>query len=337
MATLGGNVLQRTRCTYFRDPGWANATSATPARGCAAMNGFNRKHAVLGVSDQCIATYPGDFAQALIALDAIVRRRSGLTARERMRPSALHRPPGEHAGHRDELAARRADHGLRHSRRPWTRRSRLREGPRPRVLRVRARLGGGGARLARRIRRDGAHRARRRRDHPMARARGGGRAARPRSARPLRRQRSRGRRLRQARSRATTIASRSRSASGRWCGRSSRPRRWRFDDAGVQIGPASEHRRTASRGSTGASRSRARRAMPPTCPSPIRPSRCLVTSADRQGRHHGDRPRRRARRARRARYPHLRERGRRHSSQANSSRRAAFGTHDRAAGVGPKI
>jgi len=72
MATLGGNVLQRTRCTYFRDPSWSACNKREPGSGCAALNGVNRKHAVLGVSDKCIATYPGDFAQALVALDAAV-------------------------------------------------------------------------------------------------------------------------------------------------------------------------------------------------------------------------------------------------------------------------
>jgi xanthine dehydrogenase YagS FAD-binding subunit len=72
MATLGGNVLQRTRCNYFRDPSWAHCNKRNPGSGCAAMTGVNRKHAILGVSESCIATYPGDFAQALIALDATV-------------------------------------------------------------------------------------------------------------------------------------------------------------------------------------------------------------------------------------------------------------------------
>jgi xanthine dehydrogenase YagS FAD-binding subunit len=70
MATLGGNVLQRTRCTYFRDASWSACNKRHPGSGCAALDGVNRKHAVLGTSPACIATYPGDFAQALIALDA---------------------------------------------------------------------------------------------------------------------------------------------------------------------------------------------------------------------------------------------------------------------------
>ena len=73
MASLGGNVLQRTRCEYFRDPSWAECNKRVPGSGCAALSGVQRKHAVLGVSDQCIASYAGDFAQALVALGAEVR------------------------------------------------------------------------------------------------------------------------------------------------------------------------------------------------------------------------------------------------------------------------
>jgi xanthine dehydrogenase YagS FAD-binding subunit len=73
MATIGGNLLQRTRCAYFRDPATFPACNKrSPGSGCSAMDGINRNHAVLGTSDTCIATYPGDLAVALIALDAIV-------------------------------------------------------------------------------------------------------------------------------------------------------------------------------------------------------------------------------------------------------------------------
>jgi xanthine dehydrogenase YagS FAD-binding subunit len=72
MASLGGNVLQRTRCRYFRDPSWPACNKRAPGSGCAALDGVNRKHAVLGVSGRCIAEYPGDFAQALVALGAQV-------------------------------------------------------------------------------------------------------------------------------------------------------------------------------------------------------------------------------------------------------------------------
>jgi xanthine dehydrogenase YagS FAD-binding subunit len=94
MAALGGNVLQRTRCTYFRDVSYGNCNKRNPGSGCAALDGFNRTHAVLGTSQHCIATYPGDFAQALIALDATVE----ITGRSGVRnlPFAqLHKPPGD--------------------------------------------------------------------------------------------------------------------------------------------------------------------------------------------------------------------------------------------------
>ncbi len=72
MATLGGNVVQRTRCTYFRDTSYTQCNKRNPGSGCAALDGFNRAHAVLGTSNDCIASYSGDFAQALIALDAVL-------------------------------------------------------------------------------------------------------------------------------------------------------------------------------------------------------------------------------------------------------------------------
>jgi xanthine dehydrogenase YagS FAD-binding subunit len=94
MATLGGNVLQRTRCTYFRDVGYANCNKRIPGSGCAALEGVNRPHAVLGTSDQCIATYPGDFAQAMLALDAQVEI-VGSKGQRIIGFSDLHKPPGK--------------------------------------------------------------------------------------------------------------------------------------------------------------------------------------------------------------------------------------------------
>ncbi|MEY9107516.1 xanthine dehydrogenase YagS FAD-binding subunit [Bradyrhizobium yuanmingense] len=93
MATLGGNVMQRTRCNYFRDVSYENCNKRNPGSGCAAMDGVNRIHAVLGTSDQCIATYPGDFAQALIALDAMIEITSKAGTRS-MPFAQLHRAPG---------------------------------------------------------------------------------------------------------------------------------------------------------------------------------------------------------------------------------------------------
>ncbi|MFC7544134.1 FAD binding domain-containing protein [Siccirubricoccus deserti] len=72
MATLGGNVLQRTRCNYFRDVSYAACNKRRPGSGCSALDGVTRLHAVLGTSEHCIASYPGDFAQALLALDGTV-------------------------------------------------------------------------------------------------------------------------------------------------------------------------------------------------------------------------------------------------------------------------
>jgi xanthine dehydrogenase YagS FAD-binding subunit len=72
MATLGGNVLQKTRCSYYRDPTWDACNKRSPGSGCAALTGFNRNHAILGVDTSCIAQYPGDFAAALMALEASV-------------------------------------------------------------------------------------------------------------------------------------------------------------------------------------------------------------------------------------------------------------------------
>jgi xanthine dehydrogenase YagS FAD-binding subunit len=95
MATLGGNVLQRTRCGYFRDTNWTSCNKRIPGSGCFALNGVNRKHAVLGVSDQCIAAYPGDFAQSLVALDASVQL-NGPDGRRTLRFDALHRVPDDH-------------------------------------------------------------------------------------------------------------------------------------------------------------------------------------------------------------------------------------------------
>lgn len=71
MATVGGNLLQRTRCHYFYDQTVA-CNKRAPGSGCAALSGFNRYHAILGTSDSCIATHPSDLCVALAALDAVV-------------------------------------------------------------------------------------------------------------------------------------------------------------------------------------------------------------------------------------------------------------------------
>jgi xanthine dehydrogenase YagS FAD-binding subunit len=92
MATTGGNLLQRTRCYYFYDTA-TPCNKREPGSGCAAIDGQNRIHAILGTSDACIATHPSDMCVALAALDARVRV-TGL-AGERMIPFAeFHRLPG---------------------------------------------------------------------------------------------------------------------------------------------------------------------------------------------------------------------------------------------------
>jgi xanthine dehydrogenase YagS FAD-binding subunit len=94
MASLGGNVLQRTRCPYFRDTSYSACNKRDPGSGCAALEGVNRRHAILGASDHCIATYAGDFAHALIALDAVVDIAS--PSGSRTIPFAkLHKPLGD--------------------------------------------------------------------------------------------------------------------------------------------------------------------------------------------------------------------------------------------------
>lgn len=95
MATVGGNLLQRTRCSYFRDVAVDACNKRRPGSGCAAQGGYSRMHAVLGVSDQCIALHPSDMCVALMALGAIVRTRG--TQGERSIPIAdFHTLPGAH-------------------------------------------------------------------------------------------------------------------------------------------------------------------------------------------------------------------------------------------------
>lgn len=91
MATLGGNLLQRTRCEYFRETSWP-CNKRDPGSGCAALGGISRQLAVLGTSDHCIANYAGDFGQALIALDATIET-IGPNGRRQIPFAELHRLP----------------------------------------------------------------------------------------------------------------------------------------------------------------------------------------------------------------------------------------------------
>ena len=93
MATAGGNLLQRTRCYYFYDPSYQECNKRTPGSGCAAMQGYNRNQAILGTSDQCIASHPSDMAVALAVLDASIKVR-GPAGDRSISIADFHRLPG---------------------------------------------------------------------------------------------------------------------------------------------------------------------------------------------------------------------------------------------------
>ena len=94
MATAGGNVLQRTRCSYFYDDEGSRCNKRSPGEGCDAIGGFNRNHAILGASSACVATHPSDMCVALAALDATVHLQGAGGART-LPLTGLHRLPGD--------------------------------------------------------------------------------------------------------------------------------------------------------------------------------------------------------------------------------------------------
>jgi xanthine dehydrogenase YagS FAD-binding subunit len=95
MASVGGNLMQRTRCYYFYDRAFPACNKRDPGTGCAARTGFNRIHAIFGASEQCVATHPSDMAVALNALDATVEVRS-IHGERSIALDAFHRlPDGE--------------------------------------------------------------------------------------------------------------------------------------------------------------------------------------------------------------------------------------------------
>jgi xanthine dehydrogenase YagS FAD-binding subunit len=94
MATVGGNLLQRTRCTYFYDNVGSRCNKREPGQGCDAIGGFNRIHAILGASDACVATHPSDMAVALTALDARVHI-SGPGGERQVPLTDFYRLPGD--------------------------------------------------------------------------------------------------------------------------------------------------------------------------------------------------------------------------------------------------
>jgi xanthine dehydrogenase YagS FAD-binding subunit len=93
MGPMGGNMLQRTRCGYFRDPGSA-CNKRVPGSGCPAIQGENRMLAILGTSEHCIATHPSDLAVALAALDAVLELRGANQATREVKLTDFHTLPG---------------------------------------------------------------------------------------------------------------------------------------------------------------------------------------------------------------------------------------------------
>ncbi len=94
MATVAGNLLQRTRCIYFYDTDGSRCNKRAPGSGCDAIEGFNRMHAILGASPACVATHPSDMCVALAALDAVVHLQS-VSGRRTVDLCDLHRLPGD--------------------------------------------------------------------------------------------------------------------------------------------------------------------------------------------------------------------------------------------------
>jgi xanthine dehydrogenase YagS FAD-binding subunit len=94
MATVAGNLLQRTRCSYFYDVGGSHCNRRDPGQGCDARDGLNRSHAILGGSSACVATHPSDMCVALAALGAVVHLKSA-DAERRVPVTEFHRLPGD--------------------------------------------------------------------------------------------------------------------------------------------------------------------------------------------------------------------------------------------------
>ncbi len=103
MATVGGNLLQRTRCRYFRDPAVAACNKRTPGSGCAAVTGPARMHAILGASEHCIAVHASDLCIPLVALDAVVHVQ-GVDGQRRVPLTELYVLPGDRPAVENVLA-----------------------------------------------------------------------------------------------------------------------------------------------------------------------------------------------------------------------------------------
>lgn len=102
MATVGGNIMQRTRCAYFYDEDGSRCNKREPGQGCDAIDGFNRYHAILGASSACVATHPSDMCVALAALDTIVHL-DGAAGSRTLPLVDLHRLPGDRPDRETDL------------------------------------------------------------------------------------------------------------------------------------------------------------------------------------------------------------------------------------------
>jgi xanthine dehydrogenase YagS FAD-binding subunit len=121
MASMGGNLLQRTRCGYFRDVS-TPCNKRQPGSGCPAIDGWNRTHAILGTSSSCVATHPSDLAVALVALDASILLQSGNNDRL-VKLDDFYHVPGETPDRENQLKPGELITEIRVPRLPWAHRS----------------------------------------------------------------------------------------------------------------------------------------------------------------------------------------------------------------------
>ena len=178
MASTGGNLLQRTRCYYFYDTA-TPCNKREPGSGCSAIDGVNRMHAILGTSEDCIATHPSDMCVALAALEAKVHV-VGPSGERAIAFADFHRLPGDTPQRDSNLGPNEIITAVELPGARLCSELQLPEDPRPPVLCLRAGVGRGGARARRRQHQGRAAGARRRRPQAVARSGGRGGAARTR-------------------------------------------------------------------------------------------------------------------------------------------------------------
>jgi xanthine dehydrogenase YagS FAD-binding subunit len=121
LASMGGNLMQRTRCVYFRDAAM-KCNRREPGSGCSALHGENRQHAILGGSPDCVATHPSDLAVALVALDAVLRI-AGPAGERRVKVAEFHLLPGATPERETALGQGELITAIEVPAGPWTRRS----------------------------------------------------------------------------------------------------------------------------------------------------------------------------------------------------------------------